>query len=200
MKNNKPLYLFVGKSASGKTTVANMLENDGYSQVKSYTTRPKRYEGEEGHIFISDKVPYNIKNIMASTTYNGYWYCATLDQIQKADIYVIDPDVAKELMRNKSKLNRDIHVLYFEVNQHNRIKRMKKRGDGIANIAKRILNDDSSNWIIKLIEIYDQYDDDDLESDIAIFIIDANKSLCEVYEYVKDYMAFVIEHTNKNVE
>ena len=54
---SEPLFLFVGKSASGKTTVANMLEEKhGHVQVQSYTTRPPRYEGEVGHIFVNDKV------------------------------------------------------------------------------------------------------------------------------------------------
>ena len=52
---NKPIFLFVGKSASGKTTIADMLGKDGYSQVYSYTTRPKRYENEIGHTFITDE-------------------------------------------------------------------------------------------------------------------------------------------------
>ena len=51
---NKPLYLFVGKSASGKTTTADLLEKRyGHKQVYSYCTRKPRYEGEIGHIFIS---------------------------------------------------------------------------------------------------------------------------------------------------
>ena len=52
---NNPLFLFVGKSASGKTTIANRLEEKyNHIQVQSYTTRPPRYEGEVGHIFVTD--------------------------------------------------------------------------------------------------------------------------------------------------
>ena len=43
---NNPLFLFVGRSASGKTTIANILEEKyGHKQVQSYCTRPPRYEG-----------------------------------------------------------------------------------------------------------------------------------------------------------
>ena len=39
----KNLYLIVGASGSGKTTVANALEEKyGYKQLQSYTTRPMR--------------------------------------------------------------------------------------------------------------------------------------------------------------
>ena len=71
---NKSLFLFVGRSASGKTTVANMLERDGYNQIQSYTTRPPRYQDETGHTFISNKEYDKLDNIVASTLYNGYHY------------------------------------------------------------------------------------------------------------------------------
>ena len=53
MNNINPLLLFVGKSGSGKSTVANYLSsNNHYIQLQSYTTRQPRYENEPGHIFI----------------------------------------------------------------------------------------------------------------------------------------------------
>ena len=46
---NNCLFLIVGASGSGKTTIANTLEERyGYKQIQSYTTRPKRYETECG--------------------------------------------------------------------------------------------------------------------------------------------------------
>ena len=61
----KPLFLFVGKSASGKTTIVNLLEKTyGYKAVESYTTRKPRYDGERGHIFISEGDFDNLKNLV----------------------------------------------------------------------------------------------------------------------------------------
>jgi guanylate kinase len=60
----KPLFLLVGRSASGKSTVANMLEEQhGYKQVSSYTTRPPRYEGEVGHIFVNENEFKNLSEL-----------------------------------------------------------------------------------------------------------------------------------------
>ena len=60
----KPLYLWVGQSGSGKTTVVNYLEEVySYKSLQSYTTRPQRYEGETGHIFVTDPEFDELKNL-----------------------------------------------------------------------------------------------------------------------------------------
>ena len=93
------LYLFVGKSASGKTTVANFLEKKhGFKQVNSYTTRPPRYEGEIGHIFIDDGDFDELGELVAYTEYNGFRYGTTAEQLDKCQIYVIDVPGIKTLL------------------------------------------------------------------------------------------------------
>lgn len=145
--NNKPLFLFIGKSASGKTTIANLLEErEGMKQVQSYTTRPPRFKGETGHRFITDDECNNLENIVASTLYNGYWYCATLDQINEVDIYVIDVTGANELLHNRDMINRDIHIIYFDVSVYERIKRMRERGGTDTQIISRLLHDERDDW------------------------------------------------------
>ena len=72
---NKPLFLFVGKSASGKTTIANLLEEKYlFNQVQSYTTRKPRYEGETGHIFVTEDEFNALEDIVSYTFYNGNQY------------------------------------------------------------------------------------------------------------------------------
>ena len=109
---NKPLYLFVGRSASGKTTIANILEEKhGYKQVQSYTTRPPRYNGEVGHVFISENEFDNLGELAAYTEYNGYRYCTTVEQLQECDVYVIDVLGVETLL--KKNINRPIVIIYF---------------------------------------------------------------------------------------
>ena len=89
---NNCLFLIVGASGSGKTTIANTLEERyGYKQIQSYTTRPKRYETECGHTFITDEKFNNLTNLIGFTHYNNYRYCATAEQADNATLYVIDP-------------------------------------------------------------------------------------------------------------
>jgi len=151
--NNKPLFLFVGKSASGKTTIANMLEADGYTQVSSYTTRAPRYEGEIGHTFVSDEEYDKLENIMASTLYNGYRYCTTLEQLQKVDLYVVDVEGVRTLLDNYDLLNREIHIIYFSTDVYHRIQRMLERGDSDTQIVGRLLNDEKDDWTHELFSL-----------------------------------------------
>lgn len=182
---NKPLFLFVGKSASGKTSVANMLESDGYTQVSSYTTRSPRYEGEVGHTFITEEEYSHLENIVASTLYNGYHYCTTLEQIKDADIYVIDVPGCKTLLDNYDKLNRDIYILYFNASVINRIRRMIDRHDSDTRIVSRLLVDEDFDWWKKIIRLD--------TNKFFLYQVDANKGLNEVYNVVKEFIGEVNE-------
>lgn len=175
---NNPLYLFVGKSASGKTTIANMLEANGYAQVNSYTTRPPRYEGEIGHTFVTDEEYDKLENIMASTLYNGYRYCTTLDQLQKVDIYVVDIEGVRTLMENYDLLNRPIYIVLFEAGVYQRIHRMMDRGDSDTQIVGRLIVDEEYNWFEKLKEV--------VNNKIRIHSVNADMDLNDVYVKVKD--------------
>lgn len=137
---NKYLYLIVGASGSGKTTIANILEDKyGYKQIQSYTTRPPRSENETGHTFVNDAFFDQLTNFIGYTRYNGYRYGATTEQADKADIYVIDPAGVEYLKAHYD--NRPIRVITITSPIHTRIARMENRGDNFTNIMKRIVND-----------------------------------------------------------
>lgn len=175
---NNTLYLFVGKSASGKTTVANFLEKKhGFKQVNSYTTRPPRHDDEVGHIFVDDTEFDNLGELVAYTEYNGFRYGTTAEQLDQCQIYVVDiPGVQTLLERYKT--DRKIVILYFSTNVCTRINRMIDRGDSDVAIISRLLEDEKEDWHNKLnditwyyrtyhdriIYIYDMYADDDLAS------------------------------------
>lgn len=138
--NNKPLILLVGPSGSGKTTIADILEKEhGMKQLRSYTTRKPRYDGEDGHIFVSDEEFDKLGNIIAYTEFDGYRYCATAQQANEADVYIIDPRGIREL--DRSKIDRDIIIVGVSVPEGTRIVRMLKRGDDRDAVHKRLIND-----------------------------------------------------------
>lgn len=92
MRNKERIYLLVGRSGSGKSSVADYMEDKyGWCILQSYTTRPPRYNGERGHFFISPQEFNKLKNKCAYTFFAGYEYCATSEQVDRADLYVIDP-------------------------------------------------------------------------------------------------------------
>lgn len=175
---DKPLYLFVGKSASGKTSTANFLEKKhGLKQVDSYTTRPPRCDGETGHIFVNNEQFDNLVELVAYTEYNGFRYGTTAEQLDKCEIYVVDVPGVKTLLE-KYKTDRKIDILYFNTTICTRINRMIDRGDSDAAIISRLLQDEKEDWRDELsdlvwnnrayynrnIFLFDIYADDNLAS------------------------------------
>ena len=135
----KYIYLLMGESGSGKTTICNKLaENDNYRQLWSYTTRKMRYPNEPGHIFV-DSFPQGARYV-AYTEFDGNQYWATQDQVDEADTYVVDPKGLKWFLNNYHGLKTPV-LFYIYASRRARKRRMKLRGDKIEDIRRRIKND-----------------------------------------------------------
>ena len=138
---SKPLILLVGKSGSGKTTIAKYLEDVyGLKMLESYTTRKPRYEGEKGHTFVDKSDFQSMKNKVAHTLFDGHDYWATQEQCDASDVYVIDPDGIRSIKRNYNS-DRPYAIVYLKINPVVRFLRMTKRGDGTVKAIKRIIHD-----------------------------------------------------------
>ena len=93
------MLLIVGRTCVGKDTLTNaLIKKGGLKMLKSYTTRPKRYESENTHIFINPALAGYIVDKVATTRINEYEYFATKDQLINNDIYIIDPYGIKTLL------------------------------------------------------------------------------------------------------
>lgn len=132
----KKLYCIMGRTCSGKTTLAKMVaEAFNMKIVRSYTTRPMR-EGENehtsDHTFISDEDVKLFKGKTVSyTEINGYKYFVTKDMIMNSDIYVIDPDGYHMLAEYVERKNMKIELvpIYIEVDIADQERRYIARGN-----------------------------------------------------------------------
>lgn len=111
--NKKTIFLIVGQTASGKDSLVNAmckifkpstqkfdydkiknkitLTGQQYKQLISYTTRPKRENEDDTHIFISPNEVNKYKDdIVAYTKIGNYEYFATKQQLYDCDFYIID--------------------------------------------------------------------------------------------------------------
>lgn len=135
------IVLVVGESGSGKSTICNILTTRyGLKQVESYTTRPMRYEGESGHIFVDDAEFDALDNICAYTVFDGYKYGATQEQVDNADLYIIDLDGVDYFMAHY-KGRKIPMVVYIKTPIYTRVERMLKRGDTESKIIERLSYD-----------------------------------------------------------
>ncbi len=137
--SQKSIICLVGESGSGKTTLAEKMEAYGYKQIPSYTTRPKRYEGEKHKTFVDTKGFDEIRHdLIAYTLFDGYEYGTTMQQLLEHHLYVVDPDGVNELKKHVSREN--IKVVYLKTNPLIRFERMKEiRGEEEAH--KRMTHD-----------------------------------------------------------
>lgn len=142
-KLNDMIICILGKSGCGKTTIAEKLYDEyGYVMLNSYTTRQKRSKDEIGHIFITEEEYQSLPNKVATNYFNGSHYCATEEQIENSDIYVVDPPglkQLKELYQGKKK----IVSIFIDVPMDVCLYRMRKRGDEEDKCWERLRNDDS---------------------------------------------------------
>ena len=185
---NKPLFLFVGRSASGKTTVANMLaEQCGFKQVESYTTRKPRFENEPGHIYVSEEEFKNLGELAAYTLYNGNHYGTTFEQLNECDIYVIDVPGLESLLQKIKNDDRPVYVFYFDASVYNRILRMVDRDDSDTMIVSRLIEDEKNDWFKKLNSLVSHYDNV-IGKDVRLYNINANNDPKCVMDLVLYYM------------
>ena len=141
---DKYIVLIVGESGSGKSTICDELtKRYGLKQVESYTTRPRRSENEGGRTFISDEEFDKLEDICAYTYFDGYRYCATREQIDNSDLYIIDPHGIEYFIKEYN--GRKIPmVVYIYADKRTRRKRMANRGDKEHKIRQRIAHDESA--------------------------------------------------------
>lgn len=184
---SKPLFLFVGKSASGKTTIANLLEKKhGYKQVNSYTTRQPRYDGEIGHVFVTEEEFKELGDMVAYTFYNNNHYGTTAEQLDQCMIYVVDIPGVKTLLE-KYKSDRPIVIIYFNTTVYTRINRMLDRGDSDMAIIARLLQDEKDDWFNQLDHLT-WYHSHIVGKDIDLHSIDANGCETWVLELIEYYL------------
>lgn len=138
------LLCVMAESSAGKDTLVNKLcERTGYRQLISYSTRPRRANEGDTHIFVTEEdyqQMFEAGQVAAYTEINGCKYWCTIDQLYSTDIYVIDPfgvDVLKQL----NLPNLRIVSVYINVPEEIRKQRAKSRGDDMTVYRNRSLSE-----------------------------------------------------------
>lgn len=141
MDKEHVLICLMGRTASGKDTLANKLcERTGLRQIISYTTRERRTNEGDTHIFISDDEYQELENsgqIAAFTQIGPYKYCCTINQLYENDIYVIDPVGVQHLCELNLPNLRLVTVYVNTPDDLRKERALSKRGDDRLTFMKR---------------------------------------------------------------
>lgn len=178
---SKILWCIEGETASGKDLVTRHLcDKYGMRVVCSYTTRPPRtceINGRE-HWFVSDEEMQRILSedkVVAYTKIEdkksnakGYEYCATLDNVNDADIYIIDPKGVAYMKEKFPDIN--IKVIFIYVSEEIRRQRALSRDSS----QEKAFNDRVANEKA-------QFEDARINKNYDYMIINENKSEDELF-------------------
>ncbi len=136
------IYLLVGPSGVGKTTVAHELcKRYGLSEVISYTTRKRRHGEGNTHIFVNQREFDAIRNeLVAYTKFDSCEYGVPSSSIEENDLYVIDP-AGIRFFKKAYKGNKQHQVIFITAPEDYCHMRMIERGDKPLDIARRLAND-----------------------------------------------------------
>ena len=181
------IFLIVGCSGSGKTTITEQLEQKyGLKSIQSYTTRKPRYNGETGHTFVSDEEFDELTDMVAYTEFAGNRYCATAEQVENNDLYIIDPKGVDFFMKTY-KGSKTPKIIFINSDLTTRYERMKSRAEengstymeAVKSSLERITND--------VVEFYD-YIHNNAHVDFKVTNdddCDINSVVDKVYGYIR---------------
>lgn len=147
------MIVIIGKTASGKTTIVDVLcKKYGMSDVVTYTTRPKRRGEKQGktYHFISEE---DFKNKVDdgffaewktyNTEFGDWYYGSSLEDLENADddtVIILTPDGYRDVVR---RLQNKPKSIYIYANNATIKERLKKRGDNKEEAQRRVEHDNA---------------------------------------------------------
>ena len=135
------IYLFVGPSGVGKTTIMDALAAQyGYSILESYTDRPRRFAGEKGRTFLSPVEFDALRDVFAYTEFDGHRYGITSAMLDDADLYNVDIPGVRDI---QSGYTGKKGIVVFGLTEDTVVlrARMMARGDSAEQAVERVVHD-----------------------------------------------------------
>lgn len=140
--SNKQIYLLLGASGTGKTTIGHYLKSWGVPEVVSHTTRPMRYSEVEGrdYYFVTEE-EFNKIDFIERVEYDGNLYGVSRQEVERVlsntdKCFVV---VSLEgVFMFKEAFPGICTVIYIWVPVDEMINRMKQRGDKKGKIIQRL--------------------------------------------------------------
>lgn len=105
-------YVIIGRCATGKSCLAHLLEENGLTLLRSYTTRPRRSDNDDHHVYITPDEAAAMPDTdkVLSLSMNGYDYFCLKQDVIAADVCILDPNGYKMLCDMMPETS--IHVIH----------------------------------------------------------------------------------------
>lgn len=161
MKNNKFLITITGPSTSGKSTLASLFKEDGFTEIVSTTTRPQRtgeVEGSSYYFTNEDDFVKQLNNddLVEHVKVGKYFYGvskkAISDVIDKGipAVLVIEPNGANKVAQYCKEQNISLHKVFVNNDMNVLIERLQKRFNEDKNANIEVYQE--RLWNIAIIE------------------------------------------------
>lgn len=147
------MLMLVGKTCSGKTTIAKELKKLGFKEAISYTTRPPREhetEGVEYHFITKEEfLKKEAEGFFAETVYydvatgERWYYGSAVEDLADDKIIIVNRNGLKKI-KNFRSLNPV--AFYITASEETIWNRLRQRGDDAAE-ARRRLNADDTDFL-----------------------------------------------------
>lgn len=172
MKTYKYIYLIVGDSGSGKSTVIEeYCRRFDKTQILSYTTRPirdcERLKPTHTHISLG-RFSQLFSELVAYDKYNNFYYGATINQVLDNDFYVINKNGIDFI--NEKFPNLKYKVVLISTKSKNLVDRMLTRGDSIEQINSKLCMDTQNTNIKYDYKLYNNTSVDDAVNNLYNYI------------------------------
>lgn len=130
----------IGKSASGKDTVKNLLIQKGLKPEVSYTTRlPRVGEVDEVSYHFMDNELFHEIDMIEKVCFNGWWYGTGKNEFDQSQLFIFTPSGLALL---PPECRNQIIAVYLKVDRDTQYRRLLKRGDDLTELDRRIAADE----------------------------------------------------------
>ena len=141
------LLCILGRTSCGKDTLVQKLcERTGLTAITSYTTRPRRNNEGDTHIFSTREEYEKMRaddNVAAYTEIAGNIYWTTIEQLYEHSVYIIDYN-GIETLRELNLPNLRLITIFINTPDNVRKERaLNKRGDDRLTFMKRDMDERS---------------------------------------------------------
>lgn len=142
--SGKKILVLVGPSGSGKTTIINSMNEKGYPELVSHTTRPMRAGDMEGknYFFVSED-EFDKQDFVEVVTYSGHHYGLARTEIERKlenNNTVVIAAAVEGALAIKEQYPAEATLIFLETSYETCKRRMEARGDGSDSIIKRLKN------------------------------------------------------------